>query len=396
MSANVITFEGQYMADQMRNIDRAKTLTEEAMSIIKSTSQHRNWRCNETREIDNGIDIISQRLQRLDMGIIRTGNALGRGLVSFTELEQRSESQANTLSSNLQNNYGFEATDRTTNSDTTLPTLMLPTIPMGRITVEILTNWFKEVNRRIKEFWDNFFNRNRKTDNNGYQTPTSDDNSGTVTPPVQNPEPKSNTSQENTQQDETSAYVETSAGEIYPASFERAMPLILENEGGYVWHPKDPGGETNMGITRATFDRARQQGIIDDSAILKDLSVEDATKIYYEMYWKPSNADKMPPPLDAVYFDAVINLGNGRHLQRALNRMGASLADDGYVGPQTLAALDNYLNNSGDVLALCDALCDERQETYEIIAANNPDLAEFLGGWTRRVDDVRRYAHNYA
>ena len=174
MSANVITFEGQYMADQMRNIDRAKTLTEEAMSIIKSASQHRNWRCNETREIDNGIDIISRRLQRLNMGIIRTGNALGKGLVSFTELEKRSESQANTLSSNLQNNYGFEATDRTTSSDTTLPTLMLPAFPMGRITAAILTKWFNEVNRRIKEFWDNFLNRNRKTDNNnGYHTPTS-------------------------------------------------------------------------------------------------------------------------------------------------------------------------------------------------------------------------------
>lgn len=393
MSANLIIFEGQYMADLIRNMNKAQQLTEEAMSVIKKANQHRNWKCKETTEISSSLDTISNRVQRLNTGIMRTTIALGNGLRAFHELEQRSETQANTLSSNLQNNYGFEATDRNTGTNAIVATTIIPAIQGGiKVTVSVLQAWFKQIQERIKAFWESFSKRH--TNNNGdSQAPTQNDTSKTVTPPIQSHEPETNDNHENTSQIENS----TSIGEIYPSSFESAMPLILKNEGGYVWHPDDPGGETNMGITRNTFDRAVQQGIIGNDVVLKELSVEDATKIYYELYWKPSNADRMPAPLDAVYFDAVINLGNGRHLQRALNRMGASLVDDGYVGPQTLAALDNYLDNSGDVLALCNALCDERQETYEIIAANNPNtLAKFLDGWTARVERMREYANNYA
>ena len=32
--------------------------------------------------------------------------------------------------------------------------------------------------------------------------------------------------------------------------FENCISVILANEGGYVWHPSDPGGETNFGITK--------------------------------------------------------------------------------------------------------------------------------------------------
>ena len=155
MSANLIIFEGQYMAEQMRNIDKAKNLTEEAIEFIKKATQHRNWRCNESAEIDNSLNIISNRLNRLDLGIIRTGNALGKGLVSFTELEQRSEDQAKTLSSNLQNNYGFNASNRNTNSMSLLPVILIPTIITGKITVAILIQWFKELQERIAKFWNN-------------------------------------------------------------------------------------------------------------------------------------------------------------------------------------------------------------------------------------------------
>ena len=76
MSANVIIFEGQYIADLIRNMDKAKQLTEEAMGIIKKANQHRNWKCKETTEINNSLDTISNRVQRLNIGMMRTNIAL--------------------------------------------------------------------------------------------------------------------------------------------------------------------------------------------------------------------------------------------------------------------------------------------------------------------------------
>ena len=40
--------------------------------------------------------------------------------------------------------------------------------------------------------------------------------------------------------------------------FDRALPLVLAHEGGYVDHPSDPGGATNLGITRKTLARWRK------------------------------------------------------------------------------------------------------------------------------------------
>lgn len=130
MSANVIIFEGQYMADQVRNLDNAKQLTEEAIGIIKKANQHRNWKCKETAEINNSLNNISNKLQHIDTGIMRTANALGRGLRSFTELEQRSEGQADKLSTNMREQYGFSAQVRGSGKDETinLPITEIPKV----------------------------------------------------------------------------------------------------------------------------------------------------------------------------------------------------------------------------------------------------------------------------
>lgn len=126
MSANIIIFEGQYIADQVRNLDKAKQLTEEAMEIIKKANQHRNWKCKETMEISNNLSTISNRVQRLNLGIMRTANVLGRGLRSFTELEQRSDERSARLSENLREQHGFSAQVRGKDEQTKLPVTEIP------------------------------------------------------------------------------------------------------------------------------------------------------------------------------------------------------------------------------------------------------------------------------
>ena len=188
MSANLIIFEGQYMADLIRNMDKAKQLTEDAVNIIKKANQHRNWKCKETTEINSKLDIISSKVQQLNTGIMRTALALGGGLRSFTELEQRSETQANNLSNNLKESYGFEATDRKTGDNSNIATTLIPAIPAGKITVSVLQAWFEQVQEKIREFWENFSKQNTN-DNSGYQATTS--NTSTIQNVEQQSENKS-------------------------------------------------------------------------------------------------------------------------------------------------------------------------------------------------------------
>jgi lysozyme family protein len=37
-------------------------------------------------------------------------------------------------------------------------------------------------------------------------------------------------------------------------NFNKCLDMLLKHEGGYVDHPQDPGGQTNLGVTKATYD----------------------------------------------------------------------------------------------------------------------------------------------
>ena len=37
-------------------------------------------------------------------------------------------------------------------------------------------------------------------------------------------------------------------------NFGHCLRMLLKHEGGFVNHPKDPGGMTNLGVTKAVYD----------------------------------------------------------------------------------------------------------------------------------------------
>ena len=37
-------------------------------------------------------------------------------------------------------------------------------------------------------------------------------------------------------------------------NYDKCLETILHHEGGYVNHPKDPGGMTNMGVTKRVYE----------------------------------------------------------------------------------------------------------------------------------------------
>jgi lysozyme family protein len=114
------------------------------------------------------------------------------------------------------------------------------------------------------------------------------------------------------------------------ANFDRAFDALLGNEGGYVNNPKDPGGETNFGITVAV---ARAYGY---NGSMRQMPQATAKAIYRTKYWL-KQFDEMPYAVAFQMFDGAVNSGlaqSVKWLQRAL-----AVKDDGVIGPATMAAL---------------------------------------------------------
>ncbi len=159
------------------------------------------------------------------------------------------------------------------------------------------------------------------------------------------------------------------------------MPRILAHEGGFINHPADPGGATNRGVTIGTLKKLGidKDGDGDSDVVdLKLLTQADAVKVFKRFYADPVQADLLPIGVDYAMTDFAVNSGPVRaaqHLQRILG-----VADDGHIGPKTIAAL--RLRNSVDVINL---LCDSRLKFMHSLRT----WRTFGKGWMARVSAVR-------
>lgn len=176
-------------------------------------------------------------------------------------------------------------------------------------------------------------------------------------------------------------------------SFENALMQTLKNEGvlngktGYVNSKNDSGGETNYGITKAV---ARECGY---KGKMCDLPYETAKQIYYNEYWKKSNAANMPNfNLAFFLFDFAVNSGVSnacKKLQTAINKVsGSNLVIDGIIGQKTITAIEKY--TKGEYYHF---FVNKIEKTYiaEILAyytsLKNPNtgFAKNGAGWINRV-----------
>lgn len=163
-------------------------------------------------------------------------------------------------------------------------------------------------------------------------------------------------------------------------NWHHCLMEILKHEGGYVNHPDDPGGETNMGITKAVYE---DWGGTKD---MKDLELEDVGPIYRKRYWDRLKGDDLPSGLDLCVFDFGVNAGVGRSAKFLQEIIGTTV--DGGIGPNTLKALDTYLQEHS-VEDLVQTFQDDRLEYYQ----NLHHFDTFGRGWTRRVEEVTQEAY---
>jgi lysozyme family protein len=109
--------------------------------------------------------------------------------------------------------------------------------------------------------------------------------------------------------------------------FDRAFELVVGHEGGYVNHPKDPGGETKFGITKRTY----------PSVNIKALTLDDAKAIYKRDFWDKVRGDDLPWPVSFNAFDGAVNSGVSQSAKWLQRSVGA--AEDGKIGPITIGAV---------------------------------------------------------
>ena len=158
-------------------------------------------------------------------------------------------------------------------------------------------------------------------------------------------------------------------------NYQKCLEMILHHEGGYVNHPKDPGGETNLGVTKRVYE---EWGGTKD---MRDLTVEDVAPIYEKNYWGRVKGDELPNGLDLCVFDFCVNAGTGRAAKYLQSMVGATR--DGAIGPNTLRQVDEWVAMRGEE-DLVVAYSDARRRYYKKLRT----FDTFGRGWLRRVDET--------
>lgn len=165
------------------------------------------------------------------------------------------------------------------------------------------------------------------------------------------------------------------------SNFERCIKDVLWHEGGYVNHPSDPGGITNMGVTKRVWEEWIGHDVSAEE--MRALTVAEVTPLYKKRYWDVCRCDELHAGLDYVVFDIAVNSGTGRAAKFLQSAVG--VAADGSIGPRTIAAVGASELSTKELINI---ICDRRQKFWESLAT----FATFGKGWTRRGDSVRKEA----
>jgi lysozyme family protein len=163
----------------------------------------------------------------------------------------------------------------------------------------------------------------------------------------------------------------------------KCLETILHHEGGYVNHPKDPGGMTNLGVTKRVYEEWVGYSVSENT--MQNLKKEDVAPIYKKNYWDRVKGDQLPEGLDLCVFDFGVNAGTGR-AAKYLQTMIGTVADGG-IGPNTLKKLDEYVKEHG-LNETIKSYQVERQKYYESLST----FETFGRGWTKRVIETTRLA----
>jgi lysozyme family protein len=165
------------------------------------------------------------------------------------------------------------------------------------------------------------------------------------------------------------------------SNFQECLDLVLKSEGGWVNHPSDPGGETNLGVTK----RVWVEYVGHPVESLKKLTKEDVAPLYELKYWRPCYCEVLPRGLDFVVFSMGVNAGPGRSVKLLQSAIGC--VPDGVIGPRTRELISS--SNGADIIK---KFSTARREYYQSLKT----FPIFGKGWLIRVDREEQEALDMA
>jgi lysozyme family protein len=166
------------------------------------------------------------------------------------------------------------------------------------------------------------------------------------------------------------------------ATFDTLFPHILKSEGTeFEWDAVDTAGATRWGLITddlKTYYHDQTKTWQD----VKNLTKDEAFKIYKKLYWDAFKADEIKNDSLAHFIvDGAINQGKGtitKYIQQV-----CGITADGIFGSATLAAV-----NAHNPEELFEGLKQKRLEKYHRIVENNPSQQRFIKGWINRLNSI--------
>lgn len=162
-------------------------------------------------------------------------------------------------------------------------------------------------------------------------------------------------------------------------NWDKCFEMVLKHEGGYVNHPKDPGGRTNLGVTQRAWEEYVGRSV--DETEMRALTPEIVKPFYKSRYWDRIKGDDLPSGVDYAAYDLAVNSGVGRAAKYLQSIAG--VPSDGVIGPKSIAAIKDCPADE-----MVDAMCDMRLEFLKKL----PTWDTFGKGWGRRVAEVEEKA----
>jgi lysozyme family protein len=170
------------------------------------------------------------------------------------------------------------------------------------------------------------------------------------------------------------------------SSYVAALEFTLNEEGGYSNHPADKGGPTMKGVTKRRYEEYLGRPVTIEE--LKKIPFQHLGEIYKEGYWDMVWGDELPKGLDAAVFDYAVNSGPDRAARYLQRLVGA--AEDGKIGPKTLAATERLIERDG-----AKSVIGRYIESRRVFMRKQPNFKTFPG-WIPRTVRLEDFAKGIA
>lgn len=159
------------------------------------------------------------------------------------------------------------------------------------------------------------------------------------------------------------------AAQAFTVGFSEALEYVRPNEGGYVNDPDDPGGETNLGISKRSYP--------DED--IKNMTEERSAEIFQRDFWDRPKLGKLPDRLATKVFDSCVHVGNVTCVKLLQEQLGVT--QTGIVNDATIKAVEKEGED-----AVLKGYVSTMKGYYKDIAKRKPASKKYLKGWIARAE----------